>query len=64
MDHLSITTDALVLLGVCVSVCVQLRKIKVGAEKAKSRVGGLLSDVDNLQYVFQFMEVNLDDLSL
>lgn len=62
MDPLSITTGALALLGVCVSVCAQLRKTKVGAGEAKARVGGLLSDVDNLRNVLQSMEATMDDL--
>lgn len=62
MEPLLITTGALALLGVCVSVFVQLRKIKVGAGEAKARVGGLLSDVDNLRHVLQSMEATLDDL--
>jgi hypothetical protein len=62
MEPLSITTGTLALLGVCISVCVQLRKIKVGAGEAKARVGGLLSDVDNLRHVLQSLEATLDDL--
>ena len=62
MDPLSITTGVLSLLGVCVSVSIELRKLKNGAGEAKSRISGLLSDVDNLRNVLQSMELTLDDL--
>jgi chromosome segregation ATPase len=62
MDPLSITTSVLALLGICVSVCSQLRKVKHGAGEAKARIGALLNDVDNLRHVLQAMEATLDDL--
>lgn len=62
MDPLSITTGVLALLGVCVSVSMQLRKVKNGAGEAKARIGGLLDDVDNLRHVLESLEVTLDDL--
>lgn len=62
MDPLTITTGVLALLGVCVDVCLQLRKIKHGAGEAKARISGLLSDVDNLRHVLESMEATMDDL--
>lgn len=62
MDPLSVTTGVLALLAVCVSVSIQLRKVKNGAGEAKARISGLLNDVENLRHVLESMEVTLDDL--
>lgn len=62
MDPLSITTGVLSLLGVCVSVSIELRKLKNGSGEAKSRISGLLSDVDTLRNALQSMEATLDEL--
>ena len=62
MDPISITTGALTLIGACVNVSISLRRLKNGAGESKTRITGLLSDVDSLRNVLESMEATLYDL--
>lgn len=64
MEPLSITAGVLSLLGVCIKVSVELRKLKNGNDGSATNINALLADVNGLRSVLQLMETMLDSIEL
>ena len=64
MNPLTVTTGGLSLLSVCIKVSIRLLKLRNGAGDAKVRIGGLLSDVEDMGNVVQSMEATLNHLQM
>jgi uncharacterized phage infection (PIP) family protein YhgE len=62
MEPLSITTGVLSLLSVCLTVSVELKKLRDGSAEAKTKINALLADVQGLRHVLQSMESTFQEL--
>lgn len=64
MEPLSITTGVLSLLTVCITVSIELKKLKQGSADAGTTINALLVDVNGLRNVLQLMEKTFDELEV
>ncbi|RMZ86381.1 hypothetical protein DV736_g6390, partial [Chaetothyriales sp. CBS 134916] len=62
MDALSITTGVLTLLSACITVSIELKRLKQGSAEAGTTINALLSDVNGLRTVLQSMETTFDEI--
>ena len=56
MDPLTISTGILTMLTVCLTVSIELKKLKQGSSEAETTLNALLSDVNGMRNVLQSME--------
>lgn len=61
-DPLSITTGVVTLLGACLKVSIELKKLRNGAAESKPMVAAMLNDVYSLRDVLQVIETSFDEL--
>ncbi|PKS05900.1 hypothetical protein jhhlp_007731 [Lomentospora prolificans] len=61
-DPFSITTGVVTLMGVCITVCVELKKLRAGIKDSNSTVTAMLADVKALRVILVSMEDSFEDL--
>jgi uncharacterized protein YoxC len=61
MDPLTITTSAVALLKVCLSVSIELKRFRQGCAEARTTVTAMLSDVKGFRDVLQSMEDTFEE---
>lgn len=62
MDPLTITTGVLTLLSTCITVSIELKKLKQGSADAGTTINALLSDVNGFRTVLQSMEITFEEV--
>ncbi|KAK5991223.1 GTP-binding protein rhoA [Cladobotryum mycophilum] len=62
MDPLSITTGVVTLLGVCLKVGVELKRLRMGAKEVNTTVTAMLTDVNSLRTVLIAIEESFEEL--